>query len=202
MLQPLPRSFYNRDTVSVAKDLLGRELMRRIGGRSLMGIITEVEAYKGAEDSASHAHRAPTKRNKVMFGKVGISYVYFTYGNHYCLNVVAKNDSPAGAVLIRAAEPIRGVSLMRKNRARDNLYELSNGPGKLTKAFRISSEENGMDLTRKGDLYISTPTQFRRPQISTSVRIGVSSAKNKPWRFFISQSRFISKAKRAERTLP
>jgi len=196
MLQPLPRSFYNRDTVSVAKDLLGRVLVRRIGGRNLGGIVTEVEAYKGAEDSASHAYRASTKRNEVMFGEVGISYIYFTYGNHYCLNVVAKHDSPAGAVLIRAAEPIRGVSLMKKNRARDNLFELSNGPGNLTKAFGISSEQNGIDLTRKGDLYLSTPTPFRKPQISTSTRIGISSAKNKLWRFFISQSKFISRTQR------
>ncbi len=191
---PLPRSFYNRDTVSVAKDLLGRILVRRLLGTRVVGIITEVEAYKGSEDAASHAYRALTKRNKVMFGEVGISYVYFTYGSHYCLNVVAKNKSRAGAVLIRAAEPSIGIPLMRRNRAKDDLHELSNGPGKLTKAFGIGSNENGLDLTRKGDLYISTPTPFRRPQVSSSSRVGISSARDRLWRFFISQSKFVSRA--------
>ena len=115
-LRVLAREFYNRDTVCVARELLGKTLVRKIDRQKLSGIITETEAYKGQNDPASHASRKMTERNKVMFGQIGKTYVYFTYGNHFMLNAVAKNEkSNAGAVLIRSIEPQEGIKLMIKN---------------------------------------------------------------------------------------
>ena len=113
----LPKKFYQRDTVIVAKELLGKKLTRKIGNYEISGIISETEAYRHKDDPASHAFRSITSRNKVMFGEVGIAYVYFTYGMHYCFNIVAKKlKIPAGAVLIRGINPEKGIKKMEKNR--------------------------------------------------------------------------------------
>ena len=118
------------DTKQVAKDLLGKILVRKIGNKILSGVITETEAYKGKNDPASHASRKKTERNKIMFGEVGVAYVYFTYGMHYCFNVVAKkNNDKAGAILIRAIQPQQGINHMKKNRKINNISNLTNGPG-------------------------------------------------------------------------
>jgi len=112
-MKPLPRSFYSRDTVLVAKDLLGKTLVRKTGSKTISGIITETEAYRYKDDPASHAYRGKTERNKAMFGQVGRAYVYFTYGMYHCFNVVAKSQNyEAGAVLIRALYPKKGVNKM------------------------------------------------------------------------------------------
>ena len=132
----LSQEFYHRDTIDVAKDLLGKIIVRVIRGKILSGMIVETEAYRSKDDPGSHAYRGMTERNRVMFGEVGRSYVYFTYGNHYCLNLVAKDDSTAaGAALIRAIEPLHGIELMRKFRKISDIYNLTSGPGKLTKAL-------------------------------------------------------------------
>jgi len=145
-LRVLAREFYNRDTVCVARELLGKTLVRKIGRQKLSGIITETEAYKGKNDPASHASRKMTERNKVMFGQIGKTYVYFTYGNHFMLNAVAKNEkSNAGAVLIRSIEPQEGIKLMIKNRKTNIILNLTNGPGKLTQAMNITKEQNNID---------------------------------------------------------
>ena len=144
---PLERSFYERNTQVVAFELIGKILVLKENGMTLSGKIVETEAYFGTQDPASHAYRGVTPRNQVMFGAPGISYVYFTYGSHHCLNVVTEKEDVAGAVLIRSLEPIDGVAIMRKRRGNVNEEQLTNGPGKLTQAFGITREHSGIDLT-------------------------------------------------------
>jgi len=145
----LLKKFYMNDTKQVAKDLLGKTLVRKIGTKVLSGVITETEAYKGKNDPASHASRKKTERNKIMFGEVGRAYVYFTYGMHYCFNVVAKKEEDkAGAVLIRAIQPQQGIKHMMKNRKTDLISNLANGPGKLTQAMQITLKQYDLDLTK------------------------------------------------------
>jgi len=140
-LKILPRSFYAKDTVKVAKDLLGKKLIRKIGNRTISGIITETEAYRYKDDPASHAHRNQTERNKAMFGEVGRAYVYFTYGMYYCVNAVAKSNSVrAGAVLIRSLEPREGINFMNIKRKTKSNSNLTNGPAKLTQALNITKK--------------------------------------------------------------
>ena len=142
----LPREFYNNDTVKVAKNLLGKNLVRIIGKKILSGIITETEAYKSKHDPASHAVNRITDRNKAMFGQVGRAYVYFTYGNYFMLNAVARGkNNEAGAVLIRSIYPQDGIKIMLKNRKNTNIQNLTNGPGKLTQAMQISISQYNTD---------------------------------------------------------
>jgi len=198
-LKPLPRNFYARHSFEVARDLLGKLLIREMAGEILIGRIVEVEAYGGPEDPASHARFGLRKWNKVMFGEVGRAYIYRIYGVHYCLNVVAKPKSAsAGAVLIRAVEPIKGISIMIENRFsmkvwRGKLIDLTNGPAKLCKAFKIDLSLNGIDLTRKGPLYIAN-TLSRKIKIETSPRIGIRRGLDRKWRFYIKGSNYVSTA--------
>ncbi|WP_299292080.1 DNA-3-methyladenine glycosylase [Nitrosopumilus sp.] len=183
-MNTLPREFYLKDTVTVAKKLLGKRIIRKIGRTEISGIITETEAYRHKDDPASHAHRSITERNKVMFGEVGISYVYFTYGMYYCFNVVAKNKkTKAGAVLIRAIHPEKGLKTMQKNRKQDNLKNLTNGPAKLTQALQITKEQYGLDLTNDSKLYITEGIDKKK--IISSPRIGIKEATDKLWNFKI-----------------
>ena len=164
----LPRKFYQRDTVIVAKKLLGKKLVRKIGNQEISGIITETEAYRHEDDPASHAFRKITDRNKVMFGEVGISYVYFTYGMHYCFNIVAKKSKvPAGAVLIRAIEPDKGIKKMQE----------------LTQALNITKEHYGIDLTKKSEIYITEGIKVKK--IAETQRIGIKNGKEFLWNFKI-----------------
>ena len=180
----ISRRFYQRDTVTVAKSLLGKRLVRVIGDKTLSGIITETEAYGHANDSVSHAFRGMTERNKVMFGTVGIAYVYFTYGMHFCFNVVARSkDSNAGAVLIRSIKPEQGIEIMMNNRGIQDQVNLTNGPAKLAKALSITKSQYGVDLTSDPTLYI-THGQTRR-EITTGHRIGVREKVPKMWNFSI-----------------
>jgi len=181
----LSRSFYERDTVKVAKDLLGKILVRKYNGVIISGIITETEAYRFDDDPASHAHRGMTERNKAMFDQVGRSYVYFTYGKYYCVNAVARSKNfEAGAVLIRSLQPKQRVDLMIKNRKTKDLSNISNGPAKLTQALKITKKQYGMDLTKLSELYITQGTQFHK-KISANHRIGIKKGIDKLWNFKI-----------------
>ena len=183
-MNTLPREFYQKNTVTVAKNLLGKRIVRKIGRQKISGIITETEAYRHKDDPASHAFRRITDRNKAMFGDVGISYVYFTYGMYYCFNVVAKHPkTDAGAVLIRAIEPEKGIKRMQKNRKIESLKNLTNGPAKLTQALEITKEHYGTDLTKHSKLFITEGIKSKR--ISASSRIGIKEATNKLWNFKI-----------------
>jgi len=178
----LPRKFYSRDTVQVAKDLLGKTLVRKIGKQKLTGIIIETEAYKGKNDPASHASKKKTERNKVMFGQVGWSYVYFTYGMHYCFNVVAKKDGEeSGAVLIRSVQPRLGIGTMIKNRKIDLISNLVNGPAKLTQAMQITKKQYHVDLTKDSGLFIMDG--IKPAKILAKPRIGITLGADKLWNF-------------------
>ena len=202
-MKKLPRSFYLRPTLSVAKELLGKFLVRRIGRQLLIGKIVEVEAYLGEKDPASHAYRGKTKRNEVMFSKGGQLYVYFTYGMHFCANVVTQVEGVGEAVLIRAVEPIEGVNFMIKNRSKRRrgelkcwsngvLEELTNGPAKFCQAFGIERKHNGTDLL--GDeIFIASGAAIPKSMIGSSTRIGIKNATDKRWRFFVEGNSFVPK---------
>ena len=178
----LPRKFYVNDTKQVAKDLLGKKLVRKIGRQVLSGIIVETEAQKGKNDPASHAARKKTERNKIMFGEAGHAYVYFTYGMHYCFNVVAKKENDkSGAVLIRSIKPQQGIKLMIKNRKTDVISNLTNGPGKLTQAMEITLKQYNLDLTRNTSLFIVDSKKPRK--IIAKPRIGIKEGTDKLWNF-------------------
>jgi DNA-3-methyladenine glycosylase len=181
-LNILPREFYSKNTVTVAKELLGKKIVRRIGKHEMIGIISETEAYRHKDDPASHAHRKITQRNKAMFGDVGISYVYFTYGMHYCFNIVARHPkTKAGAVLIRAIQPEKGIEVMQKNRKMTDLRNITNGPAKLAQALKITKKEYGVDLTKKSELFITEGIKPNR--ITESSRIGIKEGTEKLWNF-------------------
>lgn len=185
----LPRAFFARGTLAVARDLLGCYLVHDGPGGRTVGRIIEVEAYRGPRDPASHAYRR-TARSEVMWGPPGTAYVYFSYGNHACMNVVAEPEGRAGAVLLRALEPVAGIGLMRRRRGTDDLRLLASGPGRLTQAMGITLEHNRADLVR-GPLYLA---RGPRPQaIATAPRIGISMATDVRWRFVERGSPFLSR---------
>ena len=155
--------------------------------------IVEVEAYRGSDDPASHAHKGLTKRNWPMFSEAGHAYVYFIYGNHHCLNVTTEQKNVPGAVLIRAIEIVNGWKLARENRKAQSNIDLSNGPGKLTKALNITRTHNGLDLTKSGELFICHPKIIEAFEIGTSSRIGIQAGSDKAWRFYIKNNKFVSR---------
>ncbi|MDV3277828.1 MAG: DNA-3-methyladenine glycosylase [Nitrososphaerales archaeon] len=176
---------------------MGCRLVRVLRGRRLAGVVVEVEAYRGEDDPASHAYGGITERNKVMFGEEGHAYVYFTMGMHWCLNVTTEEPGRAGAVLIRALEPTEGLDVMAKRRGRTRIEELANGPAKLTQALGIDGRMNGEDLVRSLRLFIEREVDPRA--IATSSRVGISRGRELEWRFFVKDSKFVSKAKPAVR---
>jgi DNA-3-methyladenine glycosylase len=183
----LPRSFYIRPAIEVARALLGKVLVHgEVSAR-----IVETEAYLGLADEAAHAWRGRTPRTEVIFGPPGHAYVYLIYGIHDCLNVVAEPEGSAGCVLIRAAEPLDGIEEMRQRRPVDGLESLANGPGKLTRALGITLRHNGADLTH-GQLTVREPEREQKFEIGVSPRIGISRNVDLPLRFFIAGSRFVS----------
>jgi DNA-3-methyladenine glycosylase len=192
-IEPLPRSFYNRGTVTTARTLLNKHLVRVIGRTILIGRIVEVEAYGGRNDPASHAYRGATPRNKPMFGEPGHAYIYFTYGNHYCLNVTTQRVGVPGAVLIRAIEPLKGLGMMKRFRPGVPNLQLSNGPGKLTKALAIDRSLNEADLTRHGPLYIGKASRELLFTTKRSPRIGITLGIERLWRFYIESSQYVSR---------
>jgi DNA-3-methyladenine glycosylase len=188
----LLREFFARDPVVLARDLLGRVLFYKTPEGLLAGRIVETEAYTGAADPASHAFRGPTARNAVMFGPAGHAYVYFTYGMHYCLNVTAEAPGTAGAVLLRALEPLAGVEMMRARGDHGPESRLLSGPGKIGRAFGLSLDDNGRDFTR-GPLGLAAGTAVPTREVAISRRIGISRAVDLPYRFAVVSSRSVSK---------
>jgi DNA-3-methyladenine glycosylase len=195
---PLPREFFNRDPRRVARDILGKILVRREGRNLLTGRIVEVEAYLGKNDPAAHSFMGMTPRNAVMFGPPGFAYVYFIYGNHFCLNVSCREEGAAGAILFRALEPLEGLELMAKARGvviskpRD-LRLLTTGPGRLGQAFGVTRErDNGKDFTSaKSDLFIADDG-FRKGKVILTPRIGITKAAERPLRYLLANNEFVS----------
>jgi DNA-3-methyladenine glycosylase len=191
----LPRSFYAQPTIQVARQLLGKYLVRRHSDGKTVGKIVETEAYVGPHDLACHAAKGRTPRTEVMFGPPGYAYVYFIYGVYYCLNIVSEEVGHASAVLIRALEPVEGIELMQKRRRTEELRKLVSGPGKLCLAMAIDKALNGADMCRGNILYVEDRDEAA-PKIGARPRIGVDYAgkwKDKPWRFLIRGSDFVSK---------
>jgi DNA-3-methyladenine glycosylase len=192
----LPRAFYDRDPRLVGPDLLGKVLIRREGRRMLAARIVEVEAYLGAEDPAAHASIGKTARNAVLFGPPGFAYVYFIYGNHYCLNVSCLPDGTPGGILFRALEPLAGIPEMYKLRRIEtdsDLRKLTSGPGRLAAAFGITRDrDNGKDMTTlRSDLYIADDGTLP-PQALITKRIGITKAADMPLRYIVAGNRFVS----------
>ena len=195
----LPPSFYERDTVTVARELLGCVLVSTVGGETTRGRIVETEAYLGALDPGSHAAtKGVTKRNAVMYGPAGHAYVYFTYGNHFMLNVVTEPEGAAGAVLLRALEPLTGLDTMMRRRAVARrsanpllVRDIANGPGKLTAALGIDLSLNGAPLDGSTGLSIFGPGA--RTAIAASGRIGLSSGHELELRFFLEGDANVSR---------
>ncbi|MCD4783842.1 MAG: DNA-3-methyladenine glycosylase [Candidatus Eremiobacteraeota bacterium] len=193
----LPESFYNRDTVAVAHDSLGKILLKKNNGIWSGGMIVEAEAYLGQDDPASHASRKITPRNKVMFGPVGNTYVYLIYGMYHCFNLVAYNmeSRRAGAVLIRAIEPLFDMLAMKKRRNREKIHELTNGPGKMCQALDITKADNGKSL-QDGDMLVIENRDPEKFNIVQDTRIGIKEGVDYPFRFYISENLFVSRKAR------
>lgn len=187
----LSKSFFEDKTVEeLANYLLGCELVHKTPEGTTAGIIVETESYHET-DEASHSHKYRSKRNEIMFGPPGYAYVYFTYGMHWCFNVVAEEEGVGAGVLIRALEPTQGIELMINRRNKPNVHELCNGPAKLTQALSIDKEDYGKPLY-EGELYI-TESKLKDFRIAFGPRIGISKAQEKPWRFWIEDNPFVSR---------
>jgi DNA-3-methyladenine glycosylase len=159
----------------------------------MVGRIVEVEAYRGSDDPASHAFRGRTPRNAPMFGEPGHAYVYFTYGNHFCLNVTTQRGRIPGAILIRALEPFEGVSSMKRLRPGVRDTQLTNGPGKLTKALAIDRALNEIDMTRRGALFIEDSGEREEFEVCRSARVGITRGREHLWRFYIAGNAYVSR---------
>jgi DNA-3-methyladenine glycosylase len=199
----LPQSFYNRDVTLVARELLGKIVVRRARDGFCAGRIAETEAYLAIEDSASHAFRGPTKKNATMFGPPGFAYVYPIH-SRYCMNAVTEERGRASAVLIRALEPISGIEIMQQRRGTDRLLDLCRGPARLCEAFAVDRSLDGWNMTRGARLWIANDDSRRNQDIciTTSARVGVTSAQESLLRYFIDGSPFVSGLKRLHRTRP
>lgn len=186
-------SFFKGSTEDVAKKLLGKILVRNYNGKILSGKIVETEAYLDENDLASHSAVGLTERNKVMFGEAGLAYVYFTYGMHYCFNVVTGEEGKGSAVLIRALEPLEGIELMKKFRQKNDLHILTNGPAKLCQALKIDKKLNGIDLKKSSEIFIAELEIEENFEIVVTTRIGIEKSKDLPLRFYIKENKFVSK---------
>lgn len=185
-------TFLNGTAPNVARALLGCILEREINGTTVRVKIVETEAYDET-DAASHSYKGKTPRTDSMFGPAGHLYVYFTYGMHYCCNIVTGPEGTGAAVLIRAVEPLEGEWIMQELRPRTGI-ELSNGPSKVCQALAINKDLNGHDLTRTPLKLIIQPA-LNEKRITTTARIGINQAKDIPWRFYITGNTYVSKTK-------
>ena len=183
--RPLPRRFYERSAVDLARAVLGRLLVSDGPAGRVGGIIVETEAYRGTRDPASHAWRGPTPRTRVMFGPPGHAYVYLIYGAHLCLNLVAEPEGRAAAVLVRALAPCVGVELMRRRRGGVAAERLARGPGNLGRALGLTRGSDGADLTR-GPLWLSDlPPRRSGHRVAAGPRIGIRRGVERRWRFYL-----------------
>jgi len=188
----LPRAFFTRPSTQVAPDLLGRVLVRTLpDGKRLAARIVETEAYAPG-DPASHSYRGRTPRSEVMFGPPGHLYVYFTYGMHFCMNVVTEPDGVGSAVLLRGAEPLEGLDAMAERRGTTEVRSLCSGPARWTQAFGITREQDGADLVRGRDAYLLEGEPVPGSAIATTTRVGVTVAVERPWRFVVAGDPFVS----------
>lgn len=199
-LDKLDRDFYIRDVLTVAKELLGKILVKNDGYRIYAGRIVEVEAYNGAVDEAAHTFIGRTPRNEIMFGIGGYLYVYFTYGMYFCCNVVTGKEGHGEAVLLRGLQPQEGLEYMGVNRFGKNmltdkeLKNLTNGPGKLCKALDIDRKNNGTDLLGN-NIFLIDQKKVPESEIAVTKRIGISRSVDLPWRFFIKDNPYVSRKK-------
>ena len=195
--RPLPRSFFARPSPEVAPDLLGRVLVRRSPeGGTIAVRIVETEAYQ-EDDQASHSYRGRTARTDVMFGRPGHLYVYFTYGMHFCMNVVTGRTGEGSAVLLRAAEPVEGIAEMRTRRGVDDVRMLCSGPGRLCQAMGVTRSDDGADLVRGPVLRLAEGRRVADVAIDVTPRVGIRRAVDRPWRFVERASPFASRARPA-----
>jgi len=196
--RPLPREFYDRPTLIVASELLGKVLVHRTSAGVTAGMIVETEAYIGEDDPACHAAPGPTRRNAPLYGPPALAYVYLNYGIHYLVNAVTEAEGHPAAVLLRALEPVDGVRLMMKRRAPEGRHidaaDLCRGPGNLTRALGITLADNLLDLTLNR-LYIED-RGLRVGEIASGPRIGITVGVDKPWRFWVAGNRSVSGRKR------
>lgn len=193
----IERKFYMRDAVTVGKDILGKIIVKKTAdGRIMSGRITEVEAYMGITDKASHSYGGRrTKRTEVMYKEGGYSYVFLIYGMYECFNVTVGREGDPQAVLIRGVEPLENKNFMWEKRKVKKEKDISNGPGKLTKALGITREDNGADLVASENLWLEDDG-YKVKDIVETTRIGIDYAEEdalKPWRFYIKDSIFVSK---------
>jgi DNA-3-methyladenine glycosylase len=198
-LRPLNSAFYDRDPRDVAHELLGKVLVRQLGGVRMAGRIVEVEAYLGSDDAAAHAAAGLTARNRVLFGPPGRSYVYFIYGNYYCLNVSCLPNGVAGGILFRALEPLLGLGTMARNRGltaeltQRSKRLLTTGPGRLCEAMNINrARDNDLDMTSKTSGIWIGDDGYRRPRIAVTPRIGITKSAEHPLRYVIAGNEFVS----------
>lgn len=194
----LSKSFYTRNVHTVAKELLGKYLVRKINSKILVGRIVEVEAYDGSIDEASHSFNGKTKRNEVMFLGGGFLYVYFTYGMHFCANIVTGKLDEGQALLLRALEPVEGIETMALKRFnKTNISEkekinLTNGPAKICQAFSIERSENRINLCGNEIFLVDAPV-ISDKEIAVSTRIGIKKSVDLPWRYYIKNNPYVSK---------
>jgi DNA-3-methyladenine glycosylase len=197
-LKKLERAFYERETLDVARDLLGKYLVHHTTDGKTVGKIVEVEAYVGINDAACHAYNGKnTKRTKIMFGQGGHAYIYLIYGVYYCMNIVTNQEHYPEAVLIRALEPIDGLDIMQKRRKTDNKLNLCSGPGKMCNAMGISKSQNEMDLCGE-TMYLLSGEVVPSEDIIATPRINIDyaeEAREYPWRFIIKDNPFVSNRK-------
>lgn len=198
----LPRAFFNRDPRTVARELLGKLIVRTEGGKRLAGRVVEVEAYLGVGDLAAHAAAGQTERNAVLWGPPGHAYIYFIYGVHYCLNISCLPDGRAGCVLIRALEPVSGLREMAKARELDNLEfnslrelrKLASGPGRLCEAMGITRpRDNGKDMVAKRTDLQVMDDGFKVRETGVTPRIGITKSAELPLRYIVSNSPYLSR---------
>ena len=188
----LPRSFFSRPTLEVARQTLGQRLVRIENGQRLAGIITETEAYIGEADLGCHAHVGRTPRNQVMYGPAGHAYVYFTYGMHWCINFVTEQEGFPAAVLLRGVVPVEGIETIAARRSPQPRPKWTDGPAKLTQAFAIDRRHNGIDLcSPQAELFVEIGVQIPDHHVTNSPRVGLSSVpepwKSMPWRFLVQE---------------
>jgi DNA-3-methyladenine glycosylase len=196
-MERLRRAFFARDTLTVARELLGQRLVRMLDGQRLCGRIVEVEAYIGEEDRASHARCGVTRRNAPMYGPPGHAYIYLVYGMHRCLNVVTEREGYPAAVLIRALEPLEGVERMRRRRGGRPDVQLTSGPARLCQALEIDRRFDGADLCAPDALlFLEEDAVVPDEAVATGPRVGVRGddvALTVPWRFYVRDSRYVSR---------